>query len=170
MMAIAVPTTDLLRTSSYPTVANNRPRHSSRTVLALHRGLNAKAAWLAIHLDVKSASRQLCSVISTESGFSSTLMPRVMPCSVTRTGRVRGVSGCQAGDHHARKNRATAGRGDDTTRHRDRVRSPGCRAGLEGYRREPARGSWDVARWTASGKTQCTWQDRASRVLEICRP
>src|SRR5262249_23480667 len=34
--------------------------------------------------------------------------------------------------------------------------------GLEGHRREPARGSWDVAQWAGSGKTQVTRQDRAS--------
>ena len=62
----------------------------------------------------------------------------------------------------ARQNRATAGRGDDTTRRRDRVRAPGCGPGLEGHRREPARGSWDVAQWAGSGKTQVTRQDRAS--------
>jgi hypothetical protein len=29
-------------------------------------------------------------------------------------------------------------------------------------RREPARGSWDVAQWAGSGKTQIARQDRAS--------
>jgi NADPH:quinone reductase-like Zn-dependent oxidoreductase len=38
----------------------------------------------------------------------------------------------------------------------------GCGPGLEGHRREPARGSWDVAQWAGSGKTQVTRQDRAS--------
>ena len=28
------------------------------------------------------------------------------------------------------------------------------RPGLEGHRREPARGSWDVVQWAGSGKTQ----------------
>jgi hypothetical protein len=67
----------------------------------------------------------------------------------------------------ARQNRATAGRGDDTTRRRDRVRARGCGPGLEGHRREPARGSWDVAQWAGNGKTQVTRQDRASCGLDI---
>jgi hypothetical protein len=33
---------------------------------------------------------------------------------------------------------------------------------LEGHRREPARGSWDVAQWAGNGKTQVTRQDCAS--------
>src|SRR5437867_7362884 len=32
---------------------------------------------------------------------------------------------------------------------------------------EPARGSWDVAQWAGSGKTQVTRQDRASCGLDI---
>ena len=47
------------------------------------------------------------------------------------------------------------------TRRRDRVSAPGCGPGLEGHRWEPARGSWDVAQWAGSGKTQVTRQDRA---------
>jgi nucleoside-diphosphate-sugar epimerase len=49
---------------------------------------------------------------------------REAPC-VGRDDEARAVSGC------ARQNRATAGRGDDTTRHRDRLRAPGCGPGLE---------------------------------------
>src|SRR5881409_3686365 len=41
--------------------------------------------------------------------------------------------------------RGNAGRGDDTARRRERVRAPGCGRGLEGHRREPASGSWNVA-------------------------
>src|SRR5258708_2093501 len=67
----------------------------------------------------------------------------------------------------ARQNRATAGRGDDPTRRRDRVRAPGCGPGLERYRREPARGSWDGAQWAGSGKTPFTRQDPASCGLDI---
>ncbi len=85
---------------------------------------------------------------------------REVPC-VGRDDEARAVSG------RARQNRATAGRGDDTTRRRDRVRAPGCGPGLEGHRREPARGSWDVAQWAGSGKTQVTRQDRASCGLDI---
>jgi hypothetical protein len=55
---------------------------------------------------------------------------------------------------------------DDTTRRRHRVRAPGRGPGLEGHRRESARGSWDVAKWAGSGKTQVTRQDRASCGLE----
>ena len=80
------------------------------------------------------------------------------PC-VGRDDEARAVRG------RARQNRATAGRGDDTTRRRDRVRAPGCGPGLEGHRREPARGSWDVAQCAGSGKTQTTRQDRASCVV-----
>ena len=80
---------------------------------------------------------------------------REAPC-VGRDDEARAVRG------RARQNRATAGRGDDTTRRRDRVRAAGCGPGLEGHRREPARGSWDVAQWAGSGKTQVTRQDRAS--------
>jgi hypothetical protein len=40
-------------------------------------------------------------------------------------------------------------------------------SGLEGHRREPARGSWDVAQWAGSAKTQQTRQDRASCSLDI---
>ena len=46
----------------------------------------------------------------------------------------------------ARWNRATAGRGDDTTKRRDRVRAAGCGPGLEGHRRE------SVARRPGSAK------------------
>jgi NADPH:quinone reductase-like Zn-dependent oxidoreductase len=35
--------------------------------------------------------------------------------------------------------------GDNTTRRCNRVRTPRCSLGLEGHRRETARGSWDVA-------------------------
>jgi len=66
----------------------------------------------------------------------------------------------------ARQNRATAGRGNHTAGRRDRIRAPRCGRGLEGHRQEPARGSWDVARWARSGKTQVTRQDRASCGLE----
>jgi NADPH:quinone reductase-like Zn-dependent oxidoreductase len=51
---------------------------------------------------------------------------------------------------------------DDTTGRRDRVRAPGCGPGLEGHRREPARGSWDAAQRAGSRKTRVTRQDRAS--------
>jgi hypothetical protein len=80
---------------------------------------------------------------------------REAPC-VGRDDETRAVRG------RARQNRATAGRGDDSTRRRDRVRAPRCGPGLEGHRREPARSSWDVAQWAGSGKTQVTRQDRAS--------
>ena len=83
---------------------------------------------------------------------------REAPC-VGRDDEARAVSG------RARQNRATAGRGDDTTRRRDRVRAPGCGPGLEGHRREPR--AWDVAQWVGSGKTQVTRQDRASCGLDI---
>ena len=59
-----------------------------------------------------------------------------------------------------------AGRGDDSARRRERVRAPGCGRGLEGHRREPASGSWNVAQLAGSGKTQVTRQDRASCGLE----
>src|SRR4029078_9940166 len=84
---------------------------------------------------------------------------REAPC-VGRDDEARAVSG------HARQNRGTAGRGDDTTRRRARVRAPGRGPGLEGHRREPARGSWDVDQWAGSGKTQVTRQDRASCGLD----
>src|SRR3954469_6017979 len=67
----------------------------------------------------------------------------------------------------ARQNRATAGREEDTTGHRDRVSAPGCGPGLEGHRPEPARGSWDVAQWAGSGKPQIARQARASCGLNI---
>ena len=71
---------------------------------------------------------------------------RDAPC-VGRDDETRAVRG------RTRQNRATAGRGDDTTRRRDRVPTSGCGPGLEGHRREPARGSWDVAQRAGSGKT-----------------
>src|ERR1700676_3250723 len=80
---------------------------------------------------------------------------REAPC-VGRDDEARAVRG------RARQNRATAGRGDDTTRRRDRVRAPGCVPGLEGHRWELTRGSWNVAQWAGNGKTQVTRQDRAS--------
>jgi NADPH:quinone reductase-like Zn-dependent oxidoreductase len=46
---------------------------------------------------------------------------------------------------YAPQNRATAGRGDDTTGRRDRVPARGCGPGMEGHRWEPASGSWNVA-------------------------
>jgi uncharacterized protein YbjT (DUF2867 family) len=49
----------------------------------------------------------------------------------------------------------------------DRVRTPRCSPGLEGHRRETAKGSWAVVQWARSGKTQVTRQDRASCVLDI---
>jgi NAD(P)-dependent dehydrogenase (short-subunit alcohol dehydrogenase family) len=52
---------------------------------------------------------------------------------------------------------------------RHRVRAQGCGPGMEGHRRESARGSWVIAHWAGSGKTQVTRQDRASRGLEIVR-
>src|SRR2546426_2209294 len=61
----------------------------------------------------------------------------------------------------AQQNRATAGRWDNTTRRCDRVRTPRCSPGLEGHRRETAKGSWDVAQWAESAKTNETRQDRA---------
>src|SRR5258706_411859 len=85
---------------------------------------------------------------------------REPPC-VGRDDEARAVRG------RARQNRATAGRGHDTTRRRDRVRAPGCGPGLEGHRREPAGGSWDVTPWAGNGKTQVTRQDRASCGLDI---
>jgi Alcohol dehydrogenase GroES-like domain len=85
---------------------------------------------------------------------------REAPC-VGRDDEARAVRG------RARQNRATPGRGDDTTRCRDCVRAPGCGSGLEGHRWQPARGSWDVAQWAGSGKTQATRQDRASCGLDI---
>src|SRR5436190_17983219 len=54
-----------------------------------------------------------------------------------------------------------------STRRRDRVRAPGCGPGLEGPRREPASGSWGVAQWAGSRKTQVTRQDCASCGLDI---
>ena len=84
----------------------------------------------------------------------------VAPC-VWRDDEARAASG------RSRQNRATAGRGDDKTRRRDRVRAPRCGQGLEGHRREHARGSWDVAEWAGSGETQVTRQDRASSGLDI---
>ena len=48
-----------------------------------------------------------------------------------------------------------------------RVRTSGCRPGLEGHRSEPPRRSWDVAQWAGSGKTRVTRQDRASCGLDI---
>jgi len=80
--------------------------------------------------------------------------------------RVRRDDEARAVRRRARQNRATAGRGDDTTRRRDRVRAPGCGPGLEGHRREPARGSWDVAQWAGSGRTQVARKDRASCGLD----
>src|SRR6266566_4387737 len=59
------------------------------------------------------------------------------------------------------------GRGDNTTRRCDRIRTPRCSPGLEGHRRETARGSWAVVQWARSGKTQVTRQDRASCVLDF---
>ena len=56
------------------------------------------------------------------------------------------------------------------TGRRERVRAPGCGPGLEGHRREPTRGSWDVAQWAGSGKTQITRQDRASCGLASADP
>src|ERR1700677_2356435 len=58
---------------------------------------------------------------------------------VGRNDEARAVSG------YARKNRATVGTGDDTTRRSESVRAPGYWPGLQGYRQETARGSWDVA-------------------------
>jgi NADPH:quinone reductase-like Zn-dependent oxidoreductase len=57
---------------------------------------------------------------------------REAPC-VGRDDEARAVR------RRARQNRATAGRGDDTTRRRDRVRAQGCAPGLERPHREPAR-------------------------------
>ena len=101
-------------------------------------------------------------LVLKEGGY---LVSATQPVSQEEAARHR-VSGAMmrlapSGDS-ARQNRATAGRGDDTTRRRDRVPAPGCGPGLEGHRREPARGSWDVAQWAGSGKTQVTRQDRAS--------
>ena len=62
----------------------------------------------------------------------------------------------------AQQNRAHAGRGDHTTRRRNRIRAAGCGPGLEGHRQEPARGTWEFSRWAGNGKTQVTRQDRAS--------
>ncbi len=47
------------------------------------------------------------------------------------------------------------------------LRTPRCSPGLEGHRRETAKGSWAVVQWARSGKTQVTRQDRASCVLDI---
>jgi NADPH:quinone reductase-like Zn-dependent oxidoreductase len=74
--------------------------------------------------------------------------------------RVSGVMMRLAPSGERLGNRATAGRGDTTTRRRDRVCASRCGRGLEGDRREPARGSRDVAEWAGSGKTQVTRQDR----------
>jgi len=63
---------------------------------------------------------------------------------------------------HARQNREIAGRGNDKTRRRDRVRAKRCDPSLEGHRLEPARGSWSIAQWARTGKRQVTRQDRAS--------
>jgi hypothetical protein len=82
---------------------------------------------------------------------------REVPC-VGRDDEARSVGG------HARKNRATAGRGSDTIRRGDRVPARGCSPGMGGRRRESARRSWGVAQGAGCGKTQCTWQDRTSRV------
>ena len=62
----------------------------------------------------------------------------------------------------AQQNRATAGRGDNTTRRCDRVRTPRLSPSLEGHRGETAKGSWDVAQRAGSAKTNETLQDRAS--------
>ena len=59
-------------------------------------------------------------------------------------------------------NRATARRGDATTGRRDRIRASRCGPGLEGHRREPASGSWDVVQRAGSGRTQVTRKDRAT--------
>ena len=79
---------------------------------------------------------------------------REAPCD-GRDDEARAVRG------RTRQNRATAGRGDDTAGRREHIRAPGCGPGLEGHRREPARGSWDVAQWAGRSKTQVTRQDRA---------
>src|ERR1700694_5922396 len=86
---------------------------------------------------------------------------RAAPC-VGRDDEARGRG------RRARQNRATAGRGDDTTRRRDRVRAPGCGPGLEGDRWE------SVAQWVGGGKTQVTRQGSAScglgsPLLRYCR-
>jgi len=87
---------------------------------------------------------------------------REAPC-VGRDDEARAVRG------RARQDRATAGRGGDKTRRRDRVRAPGCGPSLEGHRGEPARGSWDVAQRAGSTKTKETRQDRASCGLGISK-
>ena len=98
------------------------------------------------------------------------LVSAVQPVSPEEAARHR-VSGAMmrlapSGDA-PRQNRATAGRGDDTTRRRDRICAPGCGPGMERHRRELARGSWDIAQWAGGGKTQVTRQDRASCGLDI---
>src|ERR1700737_1891998 len=78
------------------------------------------------------------------------LVSAVQPASDEETRAVRG---------RTRQHRATAGREDDTTGRRDRVPTSGCGPGMEGHRREPARGSWNFAQRAGSGKTQITRQD-----------
>jgi|HubBroStandDraft_4_1064222.scaffolds.fasta_scaffold98530_1 NADPH:quinone reductase-like Zn-dependent oxidoreductase len=92
------------------------------------------------------------------------LVSATQPVSQEETA-LRRVSGGLRG--RAQQNRATAARENDTTRRRHRVRAPGRGPGLEGHRRESARGSWGVAKWAGSGKTQVTRQDRASCGLDI---
>ena len=68
------------------------------------------------------------------------LVATTQPVSPEETARHR-VSGAMMrlapSADETRQNRANAGREDDTTRRRDRVRAPGCGPGLEGHRREP---------------------------------
>ena len=118
------------------------------------------------HLDLVKASGMARQILPIDlpwvpgHEFSIAGRDREAPC-VGRDDEARAVRG------RARQNRATAGTGDDTTRRRDRVRAPRCGPGLERYCPEPAPGSWDVAQWAGSGKTQVTRRNRASRGLDI---
>ncbi len=102
---------------------------------------------------VQLASHAGATVIATASAGDETYLRSIGACWVIdyREGEFEGrgrEAPCVRRDDEARavwgrtrQNRATAGRGDDTTRRRDRVHAPGCGPGMEGRCREPARGS-----------------------------